>query len=267
MAHKESLQRLNQLVTKFNPQRGHIFPVFPVYMLQGQIEANHERIAASCRNAVEKVKARRGENTAQNYTTYFDGDIREEMQQEKWFTDFSDKMKDTYVEYINTVYGARVSHLTRHDIHFFAWVNVYRGVHHHEMHNHVNSYTSGTYYVKTDSDSQPIKFVSPNAMMDFGLGTLASPKPGKDYHPQNAHVVGDGMHESEMLFHPNCGEFLMWPSAMFHSVPPMTENIPDDYERITISFNLDHSRDNLDDRNTGTPFDYGTVYKENNHGR
>jgi uncharacterized protein (TIGR02466 family) len=233
-------------------------------MLHGELEANHHEIAESCRRAVAKVKRRHKGNTAMDYTTYFDGDIREEMQKESWFIDMTNKLKDTYIDYINATYGCRVAHLTRHDVHFFCWVNVYNKAHHHEMHNHVNSYVSGTYYVKTDSDSQPIKFVSPNAMMDFGLQTVAHPQPPKNYMPQNTGILGSGMHESEIMFHPQCGEFLMWPSAMFHSVPPITDfnELPDNYERISISFNLDHARENLEDKEIGDQFHYGTVHKE-----
>ena len=44
---------------------------------------------------------------------------------ETWFTDFANQMKDPYVEFVRSQYHVNFSNVSRHDIHLFAWVNVY----------------------------------------------------------------------------------------------------------------------------------------------
>ena len=71
-------------------------------------------------------------------------------------------MKDTYVEFVRSQYHVNFSNVSRHDIHLFAWVNVYNEPHQHEVHHHVKSRLSGTYYVDVNKTTEPIKFWNPN---------------------------------------------------------------------------------------------------------
>ena len=247
-------------MTSYQPQDGVILPMFPTLMYKGVLDLDHDLVAESVRKYVAIAKERHGGNSGMNYTTYFDQDLRDDMSKLDWFKDFSNKMKDTYISFIKHAYGQEVSYLERNDIHFFCWANRYTKDHQHEMHNHVNSYISGTYYVKSGPECQPIKFLSPSFYSDFGLQTNAVPKDDDDPEQLN---IGSGLHDSEVHFWPSTGKFLLWPSFMQHSVPPNdTGNIADDYERITISFNFDHARP-LFDRKTGDNMKYNFLGETN----
>jgi hypothetical protein len=94
------------------------------------------------------------------------------------------------------------------------------------------------------------------------------------------HGASDGHHEdgqftylgneggqTEMSFYAETGDFLLWPSYMVHAVPQgrsrgkgLTGKIKD-YERISISFNLQHAED-LGSYHHGDPFDYGVLHNE-----
>ena len=63
--------------------------------------------------------------------------------------------------------------------------------------------------------------------------------------------------DSSFQYYPQEGEFLFWPSYINHSVEPPYE-ILEDYERITISFNLKH-RQHLTDNTTGDNMPYEMI--------
>ena len=78
-------------------------------------------------------------------------------------------MKDSYVDFIKSQFNFETP-MSRHDIHLFAWVSVYNKLHSHEVHNHVKSRISGTYYPLADDDSMPLKFFNPNMSSVFSHG-------------------------------------------------------------------------------------------------
>lgn len=248
----------------FRPADGEIIPVFATPFLRGHMELPHDEIAVDCRLLVRKVKERAGEDRARNYTTYFDEDIREETHGLDWFKDFSDICKDTYISYIQNMLNIPVSHLSRNDLHLFAWVNVYTGNHAHETHNHTNCKMSGTYYVKAGEGSQPIKFTSPSAMALSGQQQVDRPvtREGMD----RIEFMGTNGIESEMSVYPETGEFLLWPSYLQHAVPAITGGRETGYERISISFNLWHKTE-LDNNKTGRNMSYNFLEEDINHDR
>ena len=230
--------KTNTLQNTYAPCKGEYKQIFPLPMFQGKANLNHEIVAEHCRDVVGRIE--KG-NTDTEYTTYFDEDARESTHNQPWFNDFANQMKDTYIDFIRNMWNFNVSDLTRHDIHLFAWVNVYNEPHSHSVHNHVKARLSGTYYVSTDSNSEPITFYNPNMTGIFGHGA-------SDGHYEDGQYSWQGTQggQSEMSFYAETGDFLLWPSYMGHAVPQgrsrgkgMIGEIKD-YERISISFNLQH---------------------------
>jgi|TARA_B110000285_G_scaffold150871_1_gene168416 uncharacterized protein (TIGR02466 family) len=248
----------------FRPADGEIIPVFATPFLRGHFNLPHDHIAVDCRRLVSKVKERAEHDLGRNYTTYFDEDVRTETHNLEWFKDFSDICKDTYISYIQNMLNIPVSHLSRNDIHLFAWVNVYTGEHHHETHNHTNCKMSGTYYVKAVEGSQPIKFTSPSIMALSGQQQVD--RLVKRDGMNNIDFNGTNGTESEMNVYPNTGDFLLWPSYLQHAVPSIRDGIETGYERISISFNLWHKTD-LDNNTTGRDMSYNFLQEDINHGK
>ena len=64
---------------------------------------------------------------------------------------------------------------------------------------------------------------------------------------------------TDLEFRPQTGDFMLWPSYLLHTVPmgQSRDNLPT-YERISISFNLQHAED-LGAYHHGTEFDYGVL--------
>jgi uncharacterized protein (TIGR02466 family) len=227
-------------------------------MFQGKANLNHEMVAEHCRHIVGKLP--KGDALTE-YTTYFDNDLREETHNQPWFNDFANQMKDTYIDFIRTMWNFDTDGINRHDIHLFAWVNVYSEPHSHAVHNHVKSRLSGTYYVSTDSNSEPITFYNPNMSSIFGHGA-------SDGHHEDGQYayVGNKGGQTEISFYADNGDFLLWPSYMVHAVPQgrsrgNEKTKSKDYERISISFNLQHAED-LGSYHHGDSFDYGVLNNE-----
>ena len=132
--------------TPFSPIRGSVAPLFAVPLYRGIIPLNHDMVAQSIRKNVEPL--REGDNTQTNYTNYFHDSLRKQQEQESWFKDFSDIIKDTYVAQQIEQCNTDFSDMCRDDIHLFAWSNHYTGRNYHEAHNHPTTLISGTYYVK-----------------------------------------------------------------------------------------------------------------------
>lgn len=250
----------------FGPCRGEYIQFFPTTVFQGKVNLNHTEIANHCRDIVSRCP--KGDPLIE-YTTYFNTSQREETESQPWFDNFANQMKDTYVEFCRSQYNINFEDVTRNDIHFFAWVNVYNEPHHHEVHQHVKSRLSGTYYVSTDESSEPIKFWNPNmpAIHSQSGNDVEQNGPTEQYH-----MTGSPAYQTEFKFFPNTGDFLLWPSYLMHSVPQgrprgknmgmdRTKRSPEElqeYERISISFNLQHAED-LGAYHHGTPFDYGVL--------
>jgi len=244
--------------TPFSPMVGTSVPIFPISLYRSTINLNHDLIAQACRDIVEPIK-RQDNNIKTQYTTYFSKEAQEYTEQREWFKDFSDIIKDSYVDWLSNEMNIDFSELSRHDIHFFAWLNVYNAPHQHDSHNHPDSLISGTYYVKVDKKSTPIKFYNPNsASACFPMGR------DQQYDGQdnmNGMVIsGFGHHQHEVFVHPVKGEVLMWPSYLNHMVPQYEGEQEEDYERITISFNLYHNRP-ITNNTTGRDLDYKFLRK------
>ena len=244
-------------ITKYQPAEGMVMQMFSTPFLRGKLELDVEEVAMSSRHILSQVE--QGDVNTE-YTTCFDEDARVSMHGQDWFKQFSDQIKDSYVAFISNVFQIPVSHLSRDDIHLFAWLNRYTGPHQHATHNHVNSHISGTYYIKTEKSNQPIKFLNPN------MGAIANHQAvdrtiTKEDQPN---IFFDGVEgcDSSFYYDPVEGEFLFWPSYIMHSVEPAQE-ILEDYERIAISFNLKHA-DIIDNNTTGDNMSY--QFLEENHG-
>lgn len=243
----------------YGPCRGEYKQTFSTPMFQGKANLNHEIVAEHCRDVVGRIP--KG-NTETEYTTYFEHDLREETHNQPWFNDFANQMKDTYIEFIRKMWHFDVTGISRHDIHLFSWVNVYNEPHSHSVHNHVKSRLSGTYYVSTDSNSEPITFYHPNMSSLFGHGA------SDGQHEDGQYIFqGTPGGQTEMAFYAETGDFLLWPSYLTHAVPQgrsrgkgMIGEIKE-YERISISFNLQHAED-LGSYHHGDPFDYGVLSNE-----
>ena len=243
----------------FQPAPAAVMPMFTTPFLRGGLNLDTQEVAQSCRDLVSKVK--KGDVTTE-YTTYFNEDLRTEMHETEWFKSFSNQIKDTYICFCSNVFNQPTKHLCRDDIHLFAWINHYTGPHQHGIHNHVNSHMSGTYFI-TDS-IQPIKFTSPNFL------ELANHQAvDRDIEREGFNnILFSGVEgcDSAFSYFPVKNEFLLWPSYIMHSVEPMY-HLPDDYERISISFNLKH-RLPIDNNQTGDNMEYEQYIQEDvNHDR
>jgi len=236
----------------FRPAEAEELALFSVPFLRGSLPLDHDIVAAECRQLVSQCAERNPDDDLKNYTTYFEEDIRLQMHNQRWFKDFSDIIKDTYIKFIYGSFGKDVTHLKRSDIHLFAWISIYNKPHQHETHNHVNSLISGTYYVKRPDDGQPIKFQNPNLLANFGHQIYDKPQEGED---PTMLPMGSPSSHGEVMFYPRTGEFLLWPSYIMHSVPNWSNKVNDNYERIAISFNLKH-REEIDNNDTGTELSY-----------
>jgi len=257
---KDNLGLVNPPPQLFFPAEGYIMPMFPTPFLRGNLNLNIEEVAQSCRDLVGEIE---DGNVFQEYTTYFNEDIRIKMHETEWFKRFSNQIKDSYIAFCQNVFEQPVSHLSRNDIHLFAWISIYKGPHSHASHNHVNSHISGTYYVKTEKSNQPIKFYNPNIA---GIANhQAVDRPIE--RPEFPNMVFDGVEgcDTAFYYHPQEGEFMFWPSYIQHSVEPAQEEI-DDYERIAISFNLKHT-DIIDNNTTGDNLSYEFLEENVEHGR
>ena len=189
---------------------------------------------------LEQYAAKEGDNELNNYTTYFDQDIRQEALGLPWFNSFVNQLKDTYIDFISHQFNNHVDGLSRHDIHFFSWFNRYGTEHSHAVHDHVNSLVSGTLYVDVDEDSTPIRFINPNHNAVFSHGTMSQEVCVDDQMTTMGSTSGSS--QCEMAFFPHNGDFLLWPSYILHYVPK-TQLRDKPYTRYSISFNLNHKLD------------------------
>ena len=228
--------------------------LFSTPFLRGQMPLNALTIMKDIDSLVDTVSLKENKDRLSDYTSYLDEDVRQQTHKLSWWSDFSNTMKDTYIEFIRTQFHKDLSHLSRHDIHLLAWVNRYCSDNMHDIHNHVDSYISGTYYV--NSSKRPIKFWNPNMAAQYahnGNEDLLF----QDDKPNMAFTGCTGF-QSDMHFEPTAGDFLMWPSYMMHSVPQADEK--DDPEtRYSISFNLKHNTP-LNDTEHGDRFHYGDIF-------
>jgi len=105
-----------------------------------------------------------------------------------------------------------------------SWINVIKkDVIDLPMHNHANSFYSGTYYVKLDPKHPKLHFQRANDVPKEPTMQIAR----TDYT--------DYSRPAEPFLDMNEGDMLFWRSELFHGHPPSTEVEED---RISLSFNI-----------------------------
>jgi len=247
--------QINNPENLYRPCRGEYNFFFPTAFFRGQVNLNHEQVRNDIDILVDSAAKRSGDDREQNYTTYFDHELRHATHQLPWFSDFADQMKDTYVQYVTDQYGEDTTGLKREDIHFFAWVNRYTADHQHNVHDHAGSLISGTYYLDSSPSAEPIHFINPN---HTGIYSHQGPLEQTEYDDSFG-GIGVGTSISELMFKSNEGDFLLWPSYLLHYVP-RAKTPEQDYMRYSISFNLNHNKV-LQDTEHGTGLDYSFLSK------
>tara|TARA_A100001011_G_scaffold398955_1_gene505381 strand:- start:149 stop:895 length:747 start_codon:yes stop_codon:yes gene_type:complete len=222
--------------TDFTPIDGTVHSIFPTFFFKGKMNLNHDEVANDVRTIVNKIKEKDNDSKS-NYTSYFDYETQFKfLEGNKWYESLTTQLKDTYVKLLHSAIGLKVSEWSRHDIHCFAWVNQYLEGNQHTVHHHKNAFISGTYYVKCDEKSSPIRFINPNYNQEFYYANNDEEIYVEE--EEGLGFAGSGSHaRHEMQFRPKTGDVLFWPSNMLHYVSPQREG-----ERISISFNLSHPR-------------------------
>ena len=200
-----------------------------------------------------------GDEDRKNYTNYFDENVRQTFAEKDWMSSIVTQLKDTYVELMGSGYGNKqVYDCTRDEIDCFIWVNRYQSEHSHPRHNHKGTTMSGTLYIKVDEDTSPIMFQNPNEPRNFifdGRDKISQRDPESPNHQcHRMEYLGTEFTTNQIIYHPAEGEVLMWPSWLEHEVPKGEHD--DNYERISISFNLTHTRRYKDN---SPPFDYNQI--------
>jgi len=221
----------NQL--EFAPYNNTVYQIFPTPFLRGELRLPHQQVAKDCEFLIGEIK-KFDDDPKRYYTTYFHENVREMMRNTEWYTSFANQIKDTYIDFIRQSFDMRVDHLSRNDIHLFAWVSVWEEGITHTYHNHQDCLISGTYY-PVNEGGQSIKFLSPNVHAQHPYGGQRI----QDYKLDmpNTKGIGSGHSHIEMEINPTCGESMMWPSTLLHTVSEQQG----EYRRVAISFNLKHN--------------------------
>lgn len=227
------------------PYKGELFPIFETPMFKGVIDTcNRDDVIRDIRKLTDVVKETHP-RLDECYTTYFSKKARAMMYEMQWYKDFEMNIKQTYREYMEHVWDDYIA--DDEHVHLFAWVNRYQGRNSHNYHIHNGSTISGTWYIKADGNNDmPIKFVNPQAQMAMKMNELDykecelkydSPELGTN----KACKLGTSGFTHELHIHPNCMDFLLWPSWLYHGVEGQSEEgYSENYERISLSFNLAH---------------------------
>ena len=106
----------------YQPARGEYLQVFPTTIFEGQVNLNHLDVAHHCRQIVGSLQRAPTNRIPHTFIL-----MQEKRHTTTWYNDFANQMKDTYVEFCRSQYNIDFTNVSRHDIHFFAWVNVYNG--------------------------------------------------------------------------------------------------------------------------------------------
>ena len=220
----------------YEPCEGEVYHLFPIPFFKGNLRLNHLEVKNDIDRFIDQVEQRWPDDDKRNYTTYFDHDLHVDIEALPWYNSFANQIKDSYIEYITSQFECPVDHLSRHDIHLFAWLNRYDGLTTHTTHDHVNSLVSGTYYVSMGDKAEPICFQSPSQTTTFAHRTNNRTIALTD----QVQVAGAPGTHNEMRFYGKDGDFLLWPSYVLHSVDRSYEP-NDNYKRYGISFNLNHN--------------------------
>lgn len=242
----------------YRPCKGNYNFFFPTAFFHGRVNLNHQEVKNDIDILCNAAAELGGADREQNYTTYFDYDLRQKTHSMPWFNEFADQMKDTYVQYIRDQFGEDTTGLKREDIHFFAWVNRYTEDHQHNVHDHSGSLVSGTYYLDSSPSAEPIHFINPNHTGVFSHQSRLE----LNHYDDQFTGIGAGVSTTEVSFKSQEGDFLLWPSYLLHYVP-RAKTPENDYVRYSISFNLNHQKP-LEDTEHGSKLDYS--FLSNNNG-
>ena len=97
--------------TQYQPTSGEVMSFFSTPIFRGELNLNHQSIESQIGMLIEKAKERHGDNDLKNYTTYFDEDLRLEMEGQDWYNDFANQIKDTYITLVKDLFGLEVDYL------------------------------------------------------------------------------------------------------------------------------------------------------------
>lgn len=103
------------------------------------------------------------------------------------------------------------------------WININKKGNYNCSHVHPGSTISGVFWVKTPENCGELIFESPNDFLESNLINLTDNSIKSQYN-----------YFSEMIFVPQEGKMLLFPSHLFHRVEPSQS----DEDRISIAFNL-----------------------------
>ena len=131
------------------------------------------------------------------------------------------KNLSTMAQELAKVSIAEEQHPNQQKVRLAAWANLSGKSDYHELHDHPGAHWSGVYYVK-DVPTDP---EHPSA----GRLELLDPRLGVNMVP----LAGSRLNQ-RMLFQPQAGLMICFPSWLKHFVHPMRQEA----ERISISFNM-----------------------------
>ena len=179
----------------------------------------HKELKEAVRVAIQKVEPGYAEHT--NSLVHFYQHNKQHLlydNDDPIFQDFHDWLEDCYVHTVQKVQGWRIGEKA-----FITdcWVNITRDGGNQVMHNHANSFLSGTYYLQMPEGAGAIQFFNPSSMPNkpnFGFdNSIATPF-------------------NQAQYYGNCQEqyLLVWPSNIVHQTLPTTG----DGVRTSISMNF-----------------------------
>jgi uncharacterized protein (TIGR02466 family) len=100
-----------------------------------------------------------------------------------------------------------------------CWASILRGVDRFELHEHANSFLSGSFYIDADSNAQPIRFLDPRPQARMHDLPVEAPM-----------RINQRYYEIEATN----GRLVLFPSWLAHRVRPSLSDVP----RTSMSFNL-----------------------------
>ena len=104
-----------------------------------------------------------------------------------------------------------------------SWVNCTSVGQHHQVHSHMNSIVSGTYYVDVENDKDTLTFTRDDTHNSF-MSEIMVPDI----------TMGTPYNCKEWYIPVQTGQLLLFPSSIEHGVPPREDRTTD---RVSISFN------------------------------
>ena len=123
---------------------------------------------------------------------------------------------------INT-YSKKVLGVDTQDLNYRitqSWINICSPNASHHQHTHPNSFISGVFYIKVNSESDKITFIN-----EFMQKKEIKIEKGVEFNSFNA---------SEWSHYVRKGELILFPSNLTHYVPP----VEGESDRISLSFNV-----------------------------